>query len=130
MNDVPEVPNEERDALPQSLRSALRDIYAPPAHPGYWETLEARIVARVRRESALAWWSHFPKFTRAGLVAAAAAILLVGLVWFQERQSDQRMAEEQLLQPLIDEVPVLVETMADESNRSTRDATLRYVISR
>jgi hypothetical protein len=33
------------------------------------------------------------------------------------------------LQPLIDEVPVLVESMAEEPNRA-RDATLRYVISR
>jgi hypothetical protein len=130
MNDVPDVPNEERDALPQSMRSALRDIYAPPTHPGYWESLEARILARVRREGALAWWSHFPNFARAGLAAAAAAILLVGLVWFQERRAEQRMAEERLLQPLIEEVPVLVETMAEEPNRTTRDATLRYVISR
>jgi len=130
MNDVPDVPNEERDALPQSMRSALRDIYAPPAHSGYWETLEARILTRVRREGALTWWSHFPNFARAGMAAAAAAILLVCLVWFQERRSEQRMAEDRLLQPLFDEVPVLVETMADEPNRTTRDATLRYVISR
>ena len=127
MNDVP---NEDRDELPQAMRSALRDIYAPPAHPGYWEMLETRILARVRREVALAWWSHFPNWMRAGLAAAAAAILLVGLVWFQDRQSEQRMAEDRLLQPLIDEVPVLIETMADEPNRTTRDATLRYVISR
>ncbi|MGH7696502.1 MAG: hypothetical protein ACRENH_16060, partial [Gemmatimonadaceae bacterium] len=98
--------------------------------PGYWSQLEARILARVRRDGPLGWWTHFPDWMRAGLIAAAAALLIVGLVWFQDRQSDQRMAEEQLLQPLIDEVPVLVETMADEPNRSTRDATLRYVISR
>ena len=77
----------------------------------------------------MAWWAHFPDWMRTGLVAAAAAILLLGFVWFQDRRSDQRMAEQRLLQPLIDEVPVLVETMADEPRR-TRDATLRYVISR
>ncbi|MGH7712030.1 MAG: hypothetical protein ACREOG_12140, partial [Gemmatimonadaceae bacterium] len=106
-----------------------RDIYAPPADPGYWETLEARILARVRREGRMVWWAHFPDWMRAGLVAAAAAIMLVGMVWYQDRRSDQRMAEERLLQPLIDEVPVLVESMAEEPRR-TRDATLRYVISR
>lgn len=127
MNDLP---NEDRDALPQSARSVLREMYAPPADPGYWAQLEARILARVRRDGPLAWWTHFPDWMRAGLIAAAAAILVVGLVWLQDRKSDQRMAEEQLLQPLIDEVPVLVESMADEPNRSTRDATLRYVISR
>ena len=122
--------NENRDVLPQSTQSALREIYAPPADPGYWDILEARILARVRREERMAWWAHFPDWLRAGMVAAAAAaILLVGVVWFQDRRSDQRMAEERLLQPLIDEVPVLVETMADEPRR-TRDATLRHIISR
>jgi hypothetical protein len=122
--------NENHDVLPESTRSALREMYAPPADPGYWDVLEARILGRVRREAALAWWAHFPDWMRAGMVAAAAAaILLVGFVWFQDRQSAQRMAEERLLQPLIDEVPVLVESMAEEPNRA-RDATLRYVISR
>src|SRR5688572_15826709 len=124
-----DLPNENRDALPQLAQSVLRDIYAPPTDPGYWERLEALILARVRREGRLAWWSHFPDWMRAGVVAAAAAIVLVAIVWFQDRRSDQRMAEERLLQPLIDEVPILVETMADEPQR-TRDATLRYVISR
>jgi hypothetical protein len=121
--------NEDRDQLPQATRAALQEIYAAPTDAGYWEQLEARILARVRRDGSMAWWAHFPDWMRAGVVAAAAAILLVGFVWFQDRRSSQRMAEERLLQPLIDEVPVLVETMADEPNR-TRDATLRYVISR
>jgi hypothetical protein len=129
MIDLPNESNEERDALPQSARSVLREMYAPPADPGYWSQLEARILARVRRDGPLGWWTHFPEWMRAGLIAAAAAILIVGLVWFQDRQSDQRMAEEQLLQPLSDDVPVLVETMADEPQRQ-REATLRYVITR
>ncbi len=130
MIDSPnEQSNEDRDALPNSARSVLREMYAPPADPGYWAQLEARILASVRGDGPLGWWTHFPDWMRAGLIAAAAAILIVGLVWFQDRQSDQRLAEEQLLQPLIDEVPVLVETMADEPERK-REATLRYVISR
>ncbi|HJU76225.1 MAG TPA: hypothetical protein VJ717_20965 [Gemmatimonadaceae bacterium] len=129
MIDVPNEDREDQGALPRETRSVLRDIYAPPADPGYWEALEARILARVRRDGARVWWMHFPDWMRAGLAAAAAAIILVGLIWFQDRRSAQRMAEERLLQPLIDEVPVLVETMADEPKRA-RDATLRYVISR
>lgn len=124
-----DVPNEDRDSLPQETREVLRDMYAPPADPGYWEALEARILARVRREGTRAWWTYFPDWMRAGVVAAAAALVLFALVWFQDRQAAQRMAEQQLLQPLIDEVPVLVETMADEPERA-RNATLRYVISR
>lgn len=131
MIDVPnEGLTEDRDALPEPARSELRDMYAAPADPDYWTQLESRILSRVRLERTLAWWSHFPDWMRAGLVAATAAIVVAGLIWLQDRRSDQRVAEEQLLQPLIEEVPVLVETMADESNRSTRDATLRYIISR
>jgi hypothetical protein len=118
-----------RDALPDAAQSLLREVYAPPADPGYWERLEALILARVRREGHVAWWAYFPDWVRTGLVAAAAALLLVGFIWFQDRRSDQRMAEQRLLQPLIDEVPVLVESMADEPRR-TRDATLRHIISR
>jgi hypothetical protein len=121
--------NEHQDELPEATRVLLRDMYAAPSAPGYWEKLEARILAHVRREMRPVWWAHFPDWMRAGLAAAAAAILLVGFVWFQEQRSERRMAEERLQQPLIDEVPVLVETMADEPQR-TRDATLRYVISR
>lgn len=130
MIDVPNnESSEDRDALPEAARSVLREMYAPPADPGYWALLEARILSRVRLERTLAWWSHFPDWMRAGLIAAAAAILIVGLVWFQDRRSDQRLAEEEFIQPLINDVPVLVETMVDEPQR-TRDATLRYVISR
>jgi len=122
--------NENRDALPEATQSVLREMYAPPADPGYWDLLEARILARVRREGAVAWWTQFPDWMRVGMAAAAAAaILLMGVVWFQDRRSDQRLAEERLLQPLIDEVPVLVESMADEPRR-TRDATLRHIITR
>ncbi|MEW5917953.1 MAG: hypothetical protein AB1762_16235 [Gemmatimonadota bacterium] len=121
--------NENRDEIPERARALLSEIYAAPSDPGYWEQLEQRILARVRREGRIAWWSHFPDLVRTGLVAAAAALLLAGFIWYQDRRSAQRMAEERLLQPLIDEVPVLVETMADAPER-TRDATLRYVISR
>jgi hypothetical protein len=121
--------NEKNDELPESTRAVLGEIYSAPEDPGYWEQLERRILARVRQEGTVAWWSHFPDLMRAGLVAAVASLMLAGFIWFQERRSDERMAEQRLLQPLIDEVPVLVETMADEPGR-TRDATLRYVISR
>jgi anti-sigma-K factor RskA len=123
------VPENERDELPPAAQSLLRDMYAAPSEAGYWERLEARILARVRQEGRAAWWSYVADWRRAGVAAAAAAILLVGLVLFQERQAERRMAEQRLLQPLIDEVPVLVETMADEPRRA-REATLRYLISR
>lgn len=123
------VPENEQDMLPPAAQSLLRDIYAAPSEAGYWDRLEARIMARVRQEGRAVWWGYFADWRRAGLAAAAAAILLVGFVWFQDRQTQRRMAEQRLLQPLIDEVPVLVETMADEPRRA-REATLRYLISR
>lgn len=119
----------EHDALPPVAHSLLRDMYAAPSEAGYWERLEARIMARVRQEGHAAWWNYVADWRRAGVAAAAAAILLLGLVWFQGQQAERRMAEQRLLQPLIDEAPVLVETMADEPRRA-REATLRYLISR
>ncbi|MGQ0539896.1 MAG: hypothetical protein ACT4R6_13190 [Gemmatimonadaceae bacterium] len=123
-------PNERGEALPERVLAVLREIYAAPSAAGYWSSLEERIVGRVRRDAAVAWWSHFSGWQRAGLAAAAAAVLIAGLVWLQDVRSDQRMAREQLVQPLIDDVPVFIETMADEPSRTTREATLRYVISR
>ena len=40
------------------LTRALRDLYAPPADPQYWDSLEARILAHVAtREEVTMWWS-------------------------------------------------------------------------
>jgi hypothetical protein len=83
------VPENERDELPPAAQSLLRDMYAAPSEAGYWERLEARILARVRQEGRAAWWSYVADWRRAGVGGEADAHLLVGLPFFPAAASDR-----------------------------------------
>jgi hypothetical protein len=64
----------------------LRSVYAAPADPSYWAGLEQRILTRTRESGAIAWWAVFSEWRAAGMVAAAAAIFLVGATTIREQQ--------------------------------------------
>lgn len=72
-----------------TVTRALRDEYAPPADPAYWNGLEARVLAAVRQSAGrvagraaapLEWWQALAGWGRPGLVAAAAVLFLTGVV--------------------------------------------------
>ncbi len=72
------------------LTSALRSVYAAPADESYWNSLEARIMARVRQaEKQGEWWTVFVEWRTAGLVAAALMLTLAGSALYKEHQIDQ-----------------------------------------
>ncbi|MBC8090336.1 MAG: hypothetical protein H7Z40_24010, partial [Phycisphaerae bacterium] len=58
--------------------------YAAPDDASYWAGLEQRILARTRDHGA--WWTVFAEWRAAGMVAAAAAVFLVGVTAFREQQ--------------------------------------------
>lgn len=64
----------------------LQNAYAAPADDQYWAGLEQRVMTRVRDHGA--WWTVLPQWRGAGMVAAAAALFLVGATTVREQQRE------------------------------------------
>jgi len=118
--------DDNRDFLDEELHSSLRAEYAAPAERSYWAFLERRIMARISADSAREWWSYFPAWSRAGLAAAALALLVAGVAAWQTRKAQERVAWHELLETP-NEMPLIESAGADRTTR--REATLQYLMS-
>jgi hypothetical protein len=107
----------------------LRDVYASPAaNASYWETLESRIMARIATAGeSHEWWGVFHGWVHVGLAAAVLAGVIVGTTLLRERESEERIAYEAVIESA-SVIPVAGPTMARGPGRA-RDATLRSIIS-
>ena len=105
------------------LTRALRAEYAPPEQPGYWEALEARIMARIDRERN-AWWHPFGEWVRVGLVAAGLAVVAAGLALVRSRDAAARVAYQQVV-----ETPreLSAQIATGTTGLPDREATLLYI---
>ncbi len=119
------IPDDNRMSPDDELHAALRREYAAPTDDGYWVALERRILSRITAEAAREWWSFFPSWSRAGLAAAALALLVAGVAAWQTRKAQERVAWHELLAP--DEMPIIESAGYDRATR--REATLRYLMS-
>ena len=108
------------------LTDALRTHYAAPGDPGYWEMLEARILARVAGDQVDGWWSALAGMARPALAAAAILILVAGAAVVHTRQLEARNA----YASVISAAPPSVQTAARTSSLIDGDATLDYMLSR
>ncbi len=113
-----------------TLERLLREAYAAPAEPAYWDQLEARIMARVqptsvRRPGAI-WAAGFGLWARAGMAAACAAAVAAGLATWSINKTEARVAYETVL----DVRPALpVQSDTRFIDVSDMEATNRYVLS-
>jgi len=109
----------------------LRDLYASPSpNASYWDTLESRIMARIASAGeAPEWWGVFHGWVRIGLAAAVLAGVLSGAALLREREAQERLAYDAVMESA-SVIPVAGPTIARGPGRSTRDATLRSLISR
>ena len=69
-----------------ALTALLRSTYAAPTDAAYWSGLEQRVLTRVRESGPVAWWAVLSEWRAAGMVAAAAAVFLVGATAIREQQ--------------------------------------------
>lgn len=124
MTDGPEGRDAQETARDARVVAWLRERHAAPADAGYWDTLEARVMARLREEP-LEWWDAMSGWMGRGLVAAGLAALIAGLAWHtQYRVAESRMAYE----AVIDSSPAA--TIAGAPRAATeREAAIRYLIS-
>ena len=109
------------------LTDALHVHYAAPSDSGYWEALEARILAHVARGAQVdGWWSALAGMARPTLAAAAILTLVAGAAVVHTRQLDARNA----YASVISAAPPSVQTAARSSSLIDGDATLAYMLSR
>ncbi|MFL5575112.1 MAG: hypothetical protein ACJ79S_03960 [Gemmatimonadaceae bacterium] len=128
----------------------LRETHSPPSDAGYWDGLEARIMARVRtgvrsaRASAAAgiapaveWWQvlSVSEWVSAGAWAAGVAALVAAAAVLQSREAERRVAYTAILEATAvapaaaapapgTPLPVIA-----PGSSSDRDAALRYLLS-
>ncbi|HET7565518.1 MAG TPA: hypothetical protein VFJ96_11020 [Gemmatimonadaceae bacterium] len=107
------------------LTRALRQVYAAPADPSYWESLEARIMARVRGESD-GWWMPLSGWGPVGLIAAGLALVVAGLTVTHAREEEARMAYEMVIETPRS-LPQQLATVSEGA--SAREMTLHFVIA-
>ena len=121
------VHDEDRDPRDDELHAALRVEYSRPADTSYWTFLERRIMARITAEGTREWWSYFTEWSRAGLAAAALALLVAGVAAWQTRKAQDLVAWHELLESP-SEMPMIESAGGERASR--REATLRYLITR
>ena len=106
------------------LTNELRAIVAPPTAPGYWESLEARIMARLEKgQEEGRWWSLSERAYRLGMIAAGLVLIVAGSVWLRARAVETRMAYETVIDVPGEDTPVF----ARRNPLDERPATLRAV---
>lgn len=113
------------DGRDDALTRALRQLYAAPADPTYWESLEAKIMARIRADGD-GWWQPFSGWGPVGLIAAGLLLAVAGLAFTHARQEEARLAYEMVM-----ETPRAIpqQLAAASEGVPAREATLRFVIS-
>lgn len=103
MTEDPKGPALVRD---DALTAQLRALVAPPTDPAYWDGLEARILAHVRRtRDEGAWWVLPQRVYRIGLVAAGFALIIAGSLFLRAQTEATHLAYETVIETA-DEAPV------------------------
>lgn len=104
------------------LTNELRALVAPPSDPGYWDSLEARIMARIERgQEEGSWWALSERIYRLGMMAAGLILIVAGTVWLRSRAVETRMAYESVIETPGMDQPVFARRNALDD----RPATLR-----
>ncbi len=107
------------------LTNELRALVAPPSEPGYWEQLEARIMARIERgQEEGRWWALSERMYRLGMMAAGLILILAGSVYLRSRAVETRMAYESVIETPGEDQPMFARrNPLDERRATLRAAT-------
>ncbi len=114
------------DGGDDDIARGLRELYAAPVDETYWRGLEARILSRLNEVPSIAWWDELDRWMRPALVAAAIALIAVGVALFRARQMEDEVTYEAMLTP----TPLPVETAVRPMLQGQREATFRYLMTR
>lgn len=113
------------DGGDDEIARGLRALYAAPADETYWRGLEARILSRLTEVPGIGWWDELDRWMRPALVAAAIALIAVGVALFRARQMENEVTYEAMLTPT--QLPV--ETAVRPMLQGQREGTFRYLMT-
>jgi len=118
--------------LPPDVLEAAKSLYAPPASPTYWASLEQRVMTRIGNAQAPArWWQVMNGWSRGGLVAAAVLLLVIGALVARTRGDEIRTAFDAIVHPTQnDSLALPAGVLADPDNGDSRGETFHDVIAR
>ena len=122
MSEYTERPGDGPD---EAVVAALRAMHAAPSGEGYWDGLEARIMARVAGDRGSVW-PFFTRWAPAGLIAAAAALLMAGYALKRVEAEKASVAYETAMR---NASPLAVQTVLGLPGTPVREATFEYVIT-
>lgn len=110
------------------LTNALRALYAAPADESYWDGLEARVLARLGRDSdGAVWWGALAAMMRPGLAAAAALMLAAAVAMLRSHQIEARSAYATLISP----APTSIDASSSRAaSVGDGDLAIHYLLSR
>jgi len=115
--------------LPPSVQEAIRDLYAPPGTPFYWEHLEARVMGRVRSSSSPGRLRPMiSPWTRGGVLAAAILLATISFLFAYTNSRALKFAYDSVLHRTPAESLVIPSGVLTEQNEVHRE-TFRDVIS-
>jgi hypothetical protein len=114
----------EEDAI---IRAKLGEIYAVPTDPAYWADLQVRVLSRIADSDPGLWWLFLGRWARAGIVAAAVALMIAGIASVVTSEAENQLAYRSVME---ERVPLSTyERVSATGGISTGDAALRYVLS-
>ena len=108
------------------VRTKLGEMYAAPSDPAYWSDLQIRILERIADSDPGLWWVFLGRWARAGIVAAALALMAAGLASVATQRGNAELAYQELLN---ERTPATtLERLSSTVGISEREAALRYVL--
>lgn len=129
----------DADSLDERIAGAIRSAYAPPVEKGeaenaYWSALERRIMSRVNSgafvERDAGWWSVLNGWSQVGLAAAAALVIVGGVISRHLGEPDEQVAYDAVVQKSMpDAISAPAALLTANDKTSERDAALQYVLS-
>jgi anti-sigma-K factor RskA len=128
----------DRDALDERIARVIHAAYMPPvasaeAETAYWSELEKRVMARVKSAAPFSsdqgWWSVLNGWSQMGMVAAAALLMIAGVVGNSLSEPDEQVSYESVVptSPEAISAPIQLVTASDKAVQ--RDAALQYFLS-
>jgi hypothetical protein len=92
----PDSDRQDSDRLEPLVERELRELYAPPRDPRYWDRLETRIMWQVAAKAAAAedWASELGGWSRMGLAAAALVAIMLGVLAWHQQTGEAQLAYE------------------------------------